>query len=391
MNIKWSDLKNIQTPAYIYNIKEIKNRCMLLQNSLSNKIELFYSEKANPNLSLLDKIKNYVKGIEVASKRELENALETGFLPENIIFVGPGKTYDEIKYAIKNNIYNIICESDLELEIVNEIGRKMKKKIKCSIRINPISNIKGNRMKMGGASKPFGIDEEKIPITIKIAKKYNFINIIGFYIYRGTQNLDIESICMGYEETFKFALKYQKILNHSIEFIGLGGGYGIPYFEGDKELDMNLLEKKINSILNLYVHKFSNSVRIISESGRYIVATSGKFITKILYKKKSRKKIFLIVDGGTNFFSISSGMGCFLKRNFPFSIVQKNENLLTELATIVGPLCTPTDQLTYNQNIPISEVGDFVIFENAGAYGLTASPVLLLSHELPKEILIEKE
>ncbi len=391
VKLAWEQLDKMRTPVYAYDYQEIEARCINLQTALTEEIELFYSEKANPNMQLLKKIKELTKGVEVASGPELENAIAAGYSLENIIFVGPGKTGEELAFASEKQIYCIVCESLEEMIKINEIGGKLQKKVSCAIRVNPVMANAGNRMKMGGVARPFGIDEEKVYEVLESIMNLPFVNMIGIYVYNGTQNLSIDKICEGFQGIFEIALKCEQVAGKRIEFIGLGGGYGVPYFEGESELDMDVLRQKVTELLHEYLPRFSRSLRLVSESGRYLVAAGGYYIVRVLYKKESRGKKFLIVDGGTNFFSAPSGMGHFLRRKFPVSIIQKEKSIGEECVSIVGPLCTPTDELMHDELLPAADVNDFIVFRNAGAYGLTASPMFFLSHELPDEIIWREE
>jgi len=382
-------LKNYDTPLFIYDFNIAREKIDIMRTTIPENVDLFYSVKVNPNKLLLKKIKRFVAGMEVASIGELEKALESGVMPDNIIFVGPGKSNAELERAIKCNIYCIIIESVREAEIISELGQNLNKKQRIAVRVNTVYGNKGAAIKMGGASKPFGIDEECTIEAVEKIKKLPNINLSGVYTYSGTQILEYQYIVNGFEHTFKIAKRIQDFLDYPIEFIGFGGGYGIPYYENDEELDMISLRQGLEEVFGRYAHYFSPMIRYVTESGRFLVADCGYYIVKVLYTKVSRGMKYVIVDGGTNFLAIASGMGKFLRRNLSVYVLNSSDDKKVENVTIVGPLCTPTDILSQNILIPKCKEGDYIVYPKTGAYGYSASPKDFLSHRQPLEIIIE--
>ena len=181
--------------------------------------------------------------------------------------------------------------------------------------------------------------------------------------------------------------KLQEKYKINIQIINFGGGFGIPYFEGEKELDIKNLGFGLKKLIEKYKSYFSGT-KFLVESGRYLVGECGNYVTKVLYKKKSKGKIFLIIDGGFNHVLLPSfNNGALFKKNFKISVLKDRDEDEKEVVTIAGPLCTPYDILAKDMELPIIKSGDLICIHNVGAYGYSYSPLEFLSHKKPKEII----
>ena len=383
-------LQHIETPVYLYSKKTIDNKVDELRSVLPSEVNLFYSVKANPNCDILHFISSKVDGMEVASSGELIKVLRAGTNPDNIIYVGPGKTQADLKRAISASVYCIVAESFEEISYIDQMAAVAGKTQAISVRVNPQKSISSARIKMGGGAKPFGIDEEMLPELFNKIRNMHNIQVLGIYVYSGTMITQSEAITQMFANCFRIASEVQHLYENQFKMIGFGGGYGITYFPNDTSLDMERIKSGLHTIFNQYKQQFEADCRFITESGRFLVADSGYYIVKVLYTKKSRGVNYAIVDGGTNFFSLSTGMGRYLRKNPRFhGCGTKRDMRYSERYTVVGPLCTPSDILLQDVEIGYVMAGDYIIFPKAGAYAFTTSPVNFLSHICPKEILVD--
>lgn len=378
------------TPLYVYDFARIRTQIDFLKSALPPKIIVFYSLKANPSIGLLSFIKNYVSGVEASSEGELYLARQAGVPAEKIIFVGPGKTEEELKYAIESNILSIVVESFSELDKINYISKQMNKKARVAVRINPKFEIANARIKMGGSAKQFGIDEERLGEFVEEAGKCNNVILEGLHVYMGTQVLDAGVLVENFKNIFNLAKTMQNDCGVKVKLIDFGGGFGIPYFPGEKELDLKLLKEGLYELFheNSTIFDYEN-MDLLVESGRFLVAESGVFLTRVLYKKHSRGKTFIITDGGSNNHASAAGIGRFIRHNFPIEVVGKQSINEREVVDIVGPLCTPTDVLAQGVELPVINEGDVIAILKSGAYGLSATMKDFLSHPAPAEVLID--
>jgi diaminopimelate decarboxylase len=373
------------TPLYVYAAAKIEQQYHLLKSCLPDNFEIFYSAKANPLLGICQYLKKLGSHIEVASLGELHIALEAGFEPYNMIYTSPGKTYKELEYAIENNIYSINIESVKEAQIIEEIALKKSKKVNISLRINPNFNITGASLKMSGVATQFGIEQDQIGEAMKAIHLLPNVNIIGIHIYTGSQMLDAQSIVNNMEEVIKLSIEISNTYQFNLEFLDLGGGFGIPYFNGEAYLNMEHLKMELGLVWQKYRDRLAQT-RIGVESGRFLLAESGVFMTKILYEKKSKGTKYYVCDGGSNQHASSAFLGRYVRNNFPMYLLGKELEEQEEV-NVVGSLCTPTDVMGQKVKLPEASPNDYIVIEKSGAYGLTHSPVLFLSHTLPAEVI----
>ncbi len=380
------------TPFFIYDADTIQRQYYQLKSSLPPQVDIYYSMKANPNIAIISEIKKMGAGIELCSFFEISAALLAGVSPKNIIFVGPGKSAREIEKCLDLGIYAIVCESLSELDLISRISEQKNRCARLALRVNPSHTSKTAMLKMGGQSVQFGMDEEIIFQNLSKFLKNPNIQIIGIHVYHGTRILDAETIAENTKYALSLAEKFQNMAKISLEFVDIGGGLGVPYFFGEGSIDFSRMQNLMKLEIENYIEKFKES-RIILEVGRFLVATCGFLVSRIMDIKISKNTNIIITDAGMNCFMAASAMGSFINRNFEISLLKANQNTVAqaEKYTITGPLCTPGDVMGRQVLLPKAEIGDWIMIHNAGAYGLTASPELFLSHGCPAEILYKNK
>jgi len=365
-------VRKYNTPLYVYDKNIIKNQYKKLKKINS---KIFYSVKANPFDDILQLLNDLDAYFEVVSLGELQKLKKNNISFEKVLFVGPAKNEEELLYAIANNIGLIVVESKNELVKIERISKELNKSINILIRINPQFNA-GATINMSGITQ-FGV-EKKMAIEM-LRSSYENINILGLHFYLGTNILDEKQIIQNTIDILKLVDEIEKITNTNFATIDIGGGFGVPYYQNDNDLDFGLLTIELNSILKKYSNK-----DILLESGRFMIAHSGIFITKVVDIKINFGTKFILLDGGTNFMG-----GDNKYRGFRISPIRVlNTTKEQEVVTLVGSLCTSSDTLAKDILLPNVKIGDYIAFYQVGAYNFTASPVLFLSHNLPKEILI---
>ena len=374
------------TPFYAYDRQLITNRVALLRKYLPPEVQIRYSMKANPMPAVVQHLAAIVDGIDVASAGELRVALDTSILPSQISFAGPGKKDNELSCAIASGI-TLNMESEQEMERIAILGQHLGICPKVAIRVNPDFELKSSGMRMSGGAKQFGVDADRIPsmlARIRILK----LNFEGFHIFCGSQNLNATAIQEAQEKTIQLGLSLAKQASCSIRLLNIGGGFGVPYFPGDKELDLKSVCKNLHRLID-ETKKHAPNTRIEIELGRYIVAESGIYVCRVLERKISRKRVFLITDGGLHHHLAASGnFGQVIRKNYPVVVGNKVVGHERESVTVVGPLCTPLDLLADEVEMAKADVGDLIVVFQSGAYGLTASPTRFLNHPEPVEVLV---
>jgi diaminopimelate decarboxylase len=173
-----------------------------------------------------------------------------------------------------------------------------------------------------------------------------------------------------------------------LKHINIGGGFGIPYFPGDSELELEPIAQNLKRLRQEYNSVIGNS-EIILELGRYLVGNAGIYLCEVTDKKISRGKQYLITNGGLHHHLAASGnFGQVIRKNYPLAVVTQMESKHMETVDIVGPLCTPLDILGTQMELPLAAIGDIIGVYQSGAYGFTASPRDFLSHPHPVQLLL---
>ena len=376
------------TPFYAYDRNMLENSITGLKQKLPSNVKLHYAIKANPYPALVHTIAPIIDGFDVASKKEMLLALETGISAKEISYAGPGKSEPDLTAAVIAGV-TIHVESVNELDKISQIAEKHSTIADIALRINPAFELKSSGMKMAGGAKPFGIDEELISTTCEQLNNKK-VNLRGFHIFAGSQNLNEAAIIEAMEQTFLLLSRLIPLTPSKLDYVNVGGGFGIPYFPGDKELDIDNVLTALERLIVRH-EKLLNSTDLILELGRYLVGSAGVYVCKVVDKKQSRGKIFLVCDGGMHHHLANSGnLGQVIRKNYPVSIGNKldTDNGDMDQVNIVGPLCTPLDIIASSVELPTAEIGDYVVVYQSGAYGATASPQGFLSQPVVKEILL---
>lgn len=374
------------TPFYAYDRQLITDRVTLLRKYLPPEVQIRYSMKANPMPAVVQHLAAIVDGIDVASVGELRVALDTPILPGQISFAGPGKKDNELSCAIASGV-TLNMESKQEMERIAILGQHLGICPKVAIRINPNFELKSSGMKMSGGAKQFGVDAEHVPSMLARMQRLK-LDFEGFHIFCGSQNLNSAAIQEAQEKTIQLGLSLAKQASYPIRLLNIGGGFGIPYFPGDKELDLKSVCKNLHRLID-ETKKHAPNTRIEIELGRYIVAESGIYVCRVLERRISRKRVFLITDGGLHHHLAASGnFGQVIRKNYPVVVGNKVVGHERESVTVVGPLCTPLDLLADEVEMAKADVGDLIVVFQSGAYGLTASPTRFLNHPEPVEVLV---
>ncbi|PUA35216.1 diaminopimelate decarboxylase [Paenibacillus elgii] len=377
------------TPLYVYDFGVIRERLDALRRHLHPSVSLFYSIKANPNTTVVRHIYEAGANLELCSPLELDIALAAGADPRRILYVGPGKTEAELNRLLTLDVRYIVAESLQELELMNRLAGRKGVRADVGVRFNPKAAIHGARLKMGGAARQFGIDEEQVADAVRLIESSPFLRLAGLHAYYGTRILSAETVAANMAYILGFAERAMAEHALELDYIGLGGGFGVPYYEGEAPLDLSELSRKSHGLLEMFAGKHPG-IRLLMETGRYVVAESGTYLTRVLYTKQSQGKWFAVTDGGTNHHAAAGGAGSLMRRNFPVRAWTRESGEPREYA-IAGPLCTPGDTLGDRVTLPPLEPGDLIGILASGAYCLTMSPVLFLSHALPREVLLLDE
>ena len=278
-------------------------------------------------------------------------------------------------------------ESSREVHLLAQIAERLGCKARVAVRVNPDFELKLSGMKMGGGAKQFGIDAEQVPAVLDEIGRCG-LAFEGFHIFSGSQNLRVEAICEAQSNALELAVRLAAHASVPVRSINLGGGFGIPYFPGDKPLDVAPIGEHLRGLVASAGQRLPGAALVI-ELGRYLVGEAGIYVCRVLDRKVSRGEVFLVTDGGLHHhLSASGNFGQVIRKNYPVEIGNRLATGPREVASVVGPLCTPLDLLADRMDLPAAAPGDLVVVYQSGAYGLTASPTRFLSHAPPTEVLV---
>lgn len=375
-----------RTPLFVYSADLLRQRAAALRAAMPEQLALHFAVKANPYAPVLQVMSELVDGFDIASAGELALVRAAGIDPALISFAGPGKRDDELEAAIAAGV-TLNLESEGEAERALAIAARLGTKPRLAIRVNPDFDLKGSGMKMGGGAKQFGLDAERVPALVRKVVEAG-AEWRGFHIFAGSQALDAEAIIETQAQTLKLAARLTEESGVALPRCNLGGGFGIPYFPGDKPLDIQAIGRALKEQFD-HLPAALSETRFCIELGRYLVGEAGVYLTRIVDRKVSHGEVFLIVDGGLHHQLAASGnFGTVVRRNYPVTIANRFDCPVEEEASVVGCLCTPLDRLADKAGFPHADVGDLVAVFCAGAYGATASPAQFLGHGPAAEMLV---
>ena len=374
-----------QTPFYAYDRALLSQRVAELRAHLPETISLHYAMKANPMPAVVAHMAREVDGIDVASGHELRVALDAGMDAREISFAGPGKHATELRQAIASGVL-INVESPTELATIARLATELELPARVALRVNPDFELKSSGMKMGGGPKQFGIDAETIPDLLRtIAAPLVFE---GFHIFSGSQNLRAEAIIEAQSKALELATRLAAHAPGPVRTLNIGGGFGIPYFPGETRLDLAAVGRHLHGLVD-HAKNALPEAEIVVELGRYLVGEAGLYVARVIDRKVSRGQVFLVTDGGLHHhLSASGNFGQVIRKNYPVAIGTRASDTEREIASVVGPLCTPLDLLADRMDLARADIGDLVVVFQSGAYGLTASPGHFLSHPPAVEVLV---
>ena len=354
-------LKKNKTPFYIYSENQITYNFLKFANTFRKTNPLIcFAAKSNSNSNILRILGRLGAGADVVSGGELLKALKAGIKPNKIVFSGVGKTEEELKIAINKRILLINCESESEAKLVNNLAKKLKKKVSIGFRLNPNVDAKTHKnISTGKAENKFGLSIKNFKIFLKTINSFKNIKLDALSVHIGSQILNDAP----FRKTLNVMSKLIKELKLNLKYVDLGGGFGINYTDKEKPINLNKYSK--------LVHNFAKKLkcRIIFEPGRSIIGNTGLLISKIQFIKKGTNKNFIILDAGMNDFMRPALYEAFHK----IIPISKKSSRMKDKIEFVGPICESTCKFGVYKNYPKVNENDFVAITNVGAYGSSLS------------------
>ncbi len=358
-NVKISTIaKNVGTPAYVYSHHTIVDHFTKIQRAFAPvDPTICFAMKSNDNLAVLKTLANHGAGFDIVSVGELKKARKIGADPHKIVFASVGKTEDEIVTAIRTGILFFNVESVPELDEIQRIARKLRKRAPVALRINPdVKAATHEKISTGTLAKKFGIDLATARKTMKARVKYSHIDFRGIHIHIGSQLVTKHPFIAALKKVVSFlnTLKNDGIY---LQYLDIGGGLGIIYKNEKPQTAQDFADA-------ILPYLKETGLKIVMEPGRFIVGNAGILVTKVLYLKDNGFKKFLIVDGGMNDLIRPSLYGAY------HDIVPVKQTSARKVKMdIVGPICESGDFFGKGRMFPALKKDALVAVMSAGAYG----------------------
>jgi diaminopimelate decarboxylase len=353
----------VGTPVFVYNADAIRSRYRSLDEALAPvPHRICFAVKANSNLGVLRILRDLGAGADIVSFGELARALAAGFGADRIVFSGVGKTADELGAAIRAGVGHLNVESREELELLGRIAEAEKTDVRVGIRVNPgVTTDTHPYISTGKSGIKFGIPFDQVAPAAEYVQRHPRLQLTTLAMHLGSQLVDTEPFREGIGRLLELVERVRRLGVTSLKVIDIGGGLGIRYAE-EPSIDPGEFARAVLPLLS------PTGLTVYLEPGRFLVGSAGVLLTRVLYRKHSGGKEFVVVDAGMNDLVRPSHYQAY------HEIVELEEHGRPALrADVVGPVCETGDFLALDRMLPGLASGDGLAVLGAGAYGFVMS------------------
>jgi len=376
------------TPLYVYSEQTILDHYRRLNSALEPlDREICYAVKANSNLAVLRILAEEGAGFDIVSGGELYRIITAGGDPAKCTFAGVGKTREEIAYALYNNIGSFNIESEEELLAIDEVASSLDLKAPIAVRVNPDVDAKTHKyISTGKSENKFGIGLDRVEAVYEMAAGLNHLELKGLQMHIGSQITEPKPFADAIDKIVPVARHLRD--RFGIQFFSIGGGIGIVYQGSLESGERVWWQKQENQAMS--IEEYAGAIvprlqslrmRVLLEPGRFLVGNAGVLLTRVLYRKETPNKVFIIVDVGMNDLIRPA-----LYQGY-HEIVPLNETGNMLRADVVGPVCESGDFIALDREVADVKAGDLLAIMSAGAYGFSMASNYN-SRPLPAEVLV---
>jgi len=348
------------TPTYVYSHAALERAYRELDEAFSGLDHLVcYAVKANGNLAVLRALASFGAGADIVSVGELYRAMRAGFDPKKVVFAGVGKTENELLAGLGERILLFNVESASELEHLDRLAARHGKRARVALRVNPDVDAETHEhVATGRAFDKFGIPTEEALALAERVEEYKSVDLIGVHQHIGSQITKLAPFTESVEKSAGLVEELKR-RGFDIKYFNMGGGLGIRYKDEEAPTPKELVDA-VRPTLE------ATGTRILCEMGRYIAGAAGALLTRVVYRKKSKDKDFLVADAGMNDLLRPSLYDAHHEVRSVNEDAQKIAN-----ADLVGPVCESGDYLARDRELPDAREGDVLAVMCAGAYGFS--------------------
>jgi diaminopimelate decarboxylase len=370
--------KEVGTPAYVYNAEAIRSRYRSLDRALGSlPHRICFAVKANSNLAILRILRELGAGADIVSSGEMARALAAGYAPEQIVFSGVGKSADELRSAVRAGVGHLNVESREELELIGRIAEAEATQVRVGIRVNPdVTTDTHPYISTGKSGIKFGVPTDQVVPAAEYTLSHPRLELTTLAMHLGSQLVDTEPFRQGIGRLIDLVEGLRRAGVTTLQVLDIGGGLGIRYSD-ERTMDPADFARAVLPLLA------PTGLKIYLEPGRFLVGSAGVLLTRVLYRKHSGGKEFVVVDAGMNDLVRPSHYQAY------HEIVELVEQgRAATRADVVGPVCETGDFLALDRTLPGLEAGDALAVLGAGAYGFVMASNYN-SRPRPPEVVVE--
>jgi diaminopimelate decarboxylase len=338
---------------------------------------LHYSVKANSSIAILALLRELGAGLDIVSGGELFRALEAGYSGRDIVFSGVGKTEREMEEALRAEVLLVNVESEQELHALDAVAKRLGVVAPVALRVNPevLVDTPHPYTRTGEKGMKFGIPFDEALSVAKVAAMLQNIRLLGLDMHVGSQISQFAPYEVGLQRLLHLRREIERDTKVRLEYLDIGGGLAVTY-DAERIVDVGHFGEVISALVG------GSGLRIILEPGRFLVGNAGVLLTRVLYRKRSGGKEFIIADAGMTDLLRPSHYNAFHR------IEAVNPTGRTTLADVVGPICESGDFLALDRQIDDAQPGDLLAVQSTGAYGFVMSSNYN-SRPRPAEVLVD--
>src|SRR5213592_1949229 len=350
----------VGTPAYVYSKAALLESLAAYDRAFRDVPHVVcYSVKANSNLGVLSVLAKAGAGADIVSGGELYRALRAGIPPKKIIFSGVGKSRDEMRDALKADILMFNVESRSELKVLDEVALEMGVRAPIALRVNPDVDPQTHPyIATGLKTSKFGIPHDEALAAYEDAAKMRGLEVVGADMHIGSQLTKATPVADAVARVVALvkALRERAI---EIRMIDIGGGLGIRYRDETPPTHEEYATVLLPALREA-------GVTVLLEPGRSIAGNAGILLTRVLYRKDTGAKKFVVVDAAMNDLIRPALYDAYHEIQ---PVAEARLGAPAETVDVVGPICESGDFLAKDRELAYVEQDDLLALMSAGAYG----------------------
>ena len=367
----------VGTPVYVYSTATLRRHFRVVTEAFGQHPHLVcYAVKANSTLAVLKLLAEEGSGFDIVSGGELARVKAAGGAPGKTVFAGVGKTTEEMAQALDAGILFFNVESAEELEVLDAMARAKGKRAPFAIRVNPNVDAGTHRhISTGLKTSKFGVPFEEALALYARSKRMKGLEAVGLDCHIGSQ---ITKTAPFKAALSKMGALYQelKAKGHALRYLDIGGGLGITYTSETPPTPAEYAKAALAAVGD-------TGATLVFEPGRVVVGNAGLLVTRVLFRKKTSARHFVVVDAGMNdlmrpaLYDAHHGLQ---------PLVQRRGN--TVEVDVVGPVCESTDVLARQRPLVLPKQGELYALMSAGAYGMSMASNYN-SRPRPAEVMVD--